>query len=1208
MKDADETNGQLLQELSGIRKKVAKWQKAACFGSATEPGSFDEKLGNKLECLLEKLRAEVDERKRVKEALRASEERYASILRVAPTGIGVAVNRVITDVNDELCKITGYTKEEVIGESGRMFYPTDEEYDFVGTESFRQIADHGIGIVETRCQRKDGQIRDVLLSFAPIDPNDLSKGLTFTSVDITDHKRADEALQASKAFLDTILEQSPHALFVCDHKGTLIRMNQASRDLFRVTDEELVGRYNLYEDNLVEEQGLMPLVKRVFEHGEKAHFPMPYDSSRICGPQLKETRQMILDVTISPVLDAQKRISHAIVQHVDITKRTHAEEVLRWKTALLEAQADASIEGILIVDENGRRISTNRRLVDLWDVPQHVLDDDNDAALLQYVFGLVKYPDAFMEKVVYLYDHPDETSRDEIEFKSGMVLDRYSAPVVGEDGHYYGRIWTFRDITDRKQAEEALRNSEALLNSIFQASSAGISLLVDRKMLKINQSLSRITGYSAEELVGRTTRHLYVDDEEYDHVGQTYKEMERDGLARTEARLRRKDGSVVHVLIGLSPANPNDVKAGTISTILDITSLKYAEMALKESEEQYRTLVDNMQDAVYRCDLEGNITFTTPSAARLFGYSSVEELIGMNTGKDFYYHPEDRKKLLSTLEEQGRINNYEVILKRKDSSPVIISTNSQYYRDKEGTVVGIEGVYSDITKRKQAEEALRQSEEMYRSLIAASPDAITVTDLSGRITLASRKALELFGADSEQQVIGRRISEWTQPDDRTGILGAFQELLAIGAAASKELVLKKADGTVFDVEVHAAPIRSSNGMARGGIFITRDITERKSLQVQLVQSQKMEAIGTLAGGIAHDFNNILMSIMGYAGLMEAKMPADYPLRSYLQEINKCTNKAANVTRSLLAFSRKQAMELKPLSTNIILRDVEKLLRRIVPEDVELTFALNEDVAVMADMTQIDQVLMNMVSNAKDAMPKGGKLHIETQAVELGREFRLIHGFGEPGKYAMISVSDSGIGIDEDMRKKIFEPFFTTKEVGKGTGLGLSIVYGIVKQHGGYITVLSQPGRGTKFEIYLPAVKLSAISQTEATSTSAPGGTETLLLAEDDADVRETAKEILRVSGYTVVEAKDGEDAVKKYMEHQDRIDLVILDVVMPVKNGKEAHDAIRKINPSVRVLFMSGYTGDVVLDKGVKDTLVNYISKPLSANELLRKIRETLEK
>jgi two-component system, cell cycle sensor histidine kinase and response regulator CckA len=658
---------------------------------------------------------------------------------------------------------------------------------------------------------------------------------------------------------------------------------------------------------------------------------------------------------ISLAIDTIEGTKKSVSSLTDITDRYASEKMLRWNTALLEAQLNSSIDGILVVDENGKRIITNRRLIDLWRIPEHILDDEDDAALLQYVTDSVKNPEAFTQRVKYLYDHPSETSCDEIEFKSGMVFDRYSAPVLDESGRYYGRIWTFRDMTARKKAEEALRRSE----------------------------------------------------------------------------------------------------------------------------------------------------------------------------------------------------------------------------------------------------------DMYRTLIAASPDSIVVTDMSGRVTLGSRKALDLFEVP-EGHGIGRSILDWVSPQDRLKAETAIRQLSTTGEFLFGEFVLKRDDGAFFEAEVHAAPLRWSGGEARGVIFIVRDVTERKTLQAQLLQAQKMEAIGTLAGGVAHDFNNIIMAIMGFTGLIETMVPDDHPVRNHLHQIHACTSKAANVTRSLLTFSRKQAMELTPLNINVVIKDVEKLLRRLVPEDVRITLSLNDQVVTMADATQINQVLINLISNAKDAMPKGGSLHIETKMVEVGKEFRQAHGFGEPGRYGLIAVTDTGPGMDEVTKKKIFEPFFTTKEVGKGTGLGLAIVYGIIKQHNGYITVSSEPGKGARFEIYLPAVN-AEVGEAEMGPDSIPGGTETILLVEDDNDVRTIAAEILRVSGYAIIEAEDGEAAVRKYREHRDSIDLLVLDVVMPGKNGKEVYEEIREMTPSVRVIFMSGYTGDIVLDRGIGHGTTDYISKPLSADELLKRIREALD-
>ncbi len=415
----------------------------------------------------------------------------------------------------------------------------------------------------------------------------------------------------------------------------------------------------------------------------------------------------------------------------------------------------------------------------------------------------------------------------------------------------------------------------------------------------------------------------------------------------------------------------------------------------------------------------------------------------------------------------------------------------------------------------------------------------------------------------------------------------------------------KTNGDTLFIEVSAA-VTTFQGEPISLVYL-RNVTERKALEAQLLQAQKMEAVGTLAGGVAHDFNNILMALMGYANLLQMKMDPGDPLRVYVDQIVSSTGKAANLTQSLLAFSRKQIIELKPCDVSLIVRDVTKLLRRLLPEDIELALELAEQMTIMGDAAQIDQVLINLATNARDAMPRGGGLKIETGEAMIDSEFLRAKGYGKAGAYIRLSVSDNGIGMSPAVRDKIFEPFFTTKETGKGTGLGLSIVYGIVKQHNGYIDVDSEPGRGTTFHIYFPRVREKAPGVNQEL-IEVRGGTETILFAEDNNDIRKLATEVLAASGYTILQAVDGQEAVERFAETPDRIDLVILDVVMPRKNGREAYDEIVAMRPDTKVLFMSGYTGDVVLDKGIGTERFDYVAKPLSPPDLLRKVRDSLDK
>ncbi|NCO83998.1 MAG: hypothetical protein COZ31_01695 [Nitrospirae bacterium CG_4_10_14_3_um_filter_44_29] len=403
------------------------------------------------------------------------------------------------------------------------------------------------------------------------------------------------------------------------------------------------------------------------------------------------------------------------------------------------------------------------------------------------------------------------------------------------------------------------------------------------------------------------------------------------------------------------------------------------------------------------------------------------------------------------------------------------------------------------------------------------------------------------------------------------------------------------------------------------------------LEAQLRHAQKMEAVGTLTGGIAHDFNNILTVIVGYAGILQMKMGRDDPLRAHVDQILASSERAAALVRSLLTFSRKQLLSLQPVDINEIIRKVEGLLRRVIGEDIELRVItpppsaphlnLREglgELIVLADAGQMEQALMNLAANARDAMSDGGLLTIETGLVEFDEEYEKVHGYGKPGMYALISVTDSGCGMDDETRQRIFEPFFTTKEAGKGTGLGLSIVYGIIKQHNGYINCYSEPGKGTTFKIYLPiaavnsGMRIADISGSDASGTKlALAGTETVLVAEDEGDVRKIVKEVLEEYGYNVIEAVDGEDAINKFMDNKDRIGVVFLDMIMPKMSGEEVYEIIKKIKPEMKALFSSGYPADFLSRRSIAGAAkreLNFIIKPISPTELLKKIRGLLDK
>ncbi|MFA7404418.1 MAG: response regulator [Pelobacteraceae bacterium] len=452
---------------------------------------------------------------------------------------------------------------------------------------------------------------------------------------------------------------------------------------------------------------------------------------------------------------------------------------------------------------------------------------------------------------------------------------------------------------------------------------------------------------------------------------------------------------------------------------------------------------------------------------------------------------------------------------------------------------------------------------------------------------------------------------------------SFQENLNLLQAALPDLPVIMVTGTVGEEKaVELLKLGVCDFVLKGNLArlvpvierSLRDIKERKgkrAVEEQYRQAQRMEAVGQLAGGVAHDFNNILQAIFGYSHLILAKAGDNEPVKHYVEELLKASTRAADLTKSLLAFSRKQAVTLEVIELNKVIQGNEAFLRRLIREDIELKITCaGEPLTVLADRGQIEQVFMNLVTNGRDAMPNGGMLTIETRLVSLDQEFIEAHGYGTAGLFSSFSVSDSGCGMDKGTQLHIFEPFFTTKEQGEGTGLGLSMVYGIVKKHDGFITVYSEPGIGTIFKVYLPFIQASVLAGEKDAQKAVPlcGGTETILVGEDDAALRRLSKNVLGHYGYQVIEAVDGQDAVDKFIEYGASIDLVILDAIMPNKNGKQACDEMRVLRPGLQVLFVSGYTKDIFADGKVFDGNTVFVQKPVSPDVLLASVRELLDK
>lgn len=638
-----------------------------------------------------------------------------------------------------------------------------------------------------------------------------------------------------------------------------------------------------------------------------------------------------------------------------------------------------------------------------------------------------------------------------------------------------------------------------------------------------------------------------------------------------------------------------------------IGELELAEKARQESEERFRTLFDRAGEGIFTLSVSNHILDVNESLARMHGYTT-QEMLNMNladldTPETTALIPVRMKRLLA-----GETLTFEVEHYHKNGHvfPLEVSASLISF----GEEAYIQCFHRDITERRQTEKALMEREEMFRNLssqfnalLDAIPDNIFLMSPDLKMIWVNKAAAA--GVDKKvAELVGQHCYPlWHHRDIPCDPCPALRSL-SNGQPASD--IVTTVDGKVF--ELRTIPVKK-DGSVVSVIKVARDITEQRSLEEQLRHSQKMESVGTLAGGIAHDFNNILSAIIGYGDIVLMKMKLDDPLRHKIEHIRTAADKAAYLTQGLLAFSRKQLSNKKQVDLNEHIAKTEDFFRSAVGAEISFSIELHEHpIPVYADSNQIEQVLMNLITNARDAMPAGGKLAVTTDSIRLDEEFNMLHGYGSPGLYGLVTVSDSGTGMDAETRRRIFEPFFTTKEVGKGTGLGLSIIYGIIKQHDGFINVYSDPGQGTTFRIYLPIVRSALHENAKSEKTAYPDrGSETILLAEDDEMLRKLSESVLEEFGYEVIVAADGEEAVKKFMENRERIQLLISDLVMPKKNGKEVYDDIRNVCPDIKTIFVSGYSPETVRDRIPLENGVTILYKPISPMDLLRKVRGMLD-
>lgn len=1149
--------------------------------------------------------------------LREAELRYRTLFDHSSDGILILdpATTLPIEYNEQTCRQLGYSREEFAYLQLSDIEALETQHEI--RTRIRKAMDEGFDDFETLHRTKKGEIRHVHVTARMIDMS--GKALYYCIWrDITEHKRAEELLHASEIklresyqLMSAILEHTHIMVAYLDTRFNFILVNRAYAETCQHEPAFFIGKNHF---DLYPHQENQAIFQSVVDTGK----PYFVTAKPFIFPDQPERGTTYWDWSLKPIKNSMGETTGLVFTLFDATDRVRAEKSMKQTSNELEWLLKSMINAFAILesvfDENGNFISY--RFVYINDAYERITGVKKEEVQGKTVCEI--WPGT-TEKWIKKFGEVALTG-------IPQSFDMYHAPTKKFYHLNVYRPWEtqdrfcviFEDISERIRGEEALRQREDILNTTQRLTKiGGWEWNTEKRTMFWTEEVFAIHELPPDPFIPGSTElaakslQCYASDDRLKILSAFNACVDEGKAYDMEFPFTTFTGRHIWIRTGAKAIIHLNKVVRVVGYICDITSRKKTEMALRESKERYRMLFESMASAFALHELISDEKGAPADYRFLEVNQAFEKLTGLKA--DSIIGKTVREVLpnsdLFWIERYGHVvDSGETIHFEHYSKDLHRHYAGTAYRPHPNHFAVI---FMDVTERKRSET----ERERLLSAIEQSGETIVITD-SGGIIQYVNPSFELTTGYSRSEAIGQNPRILNSGTHDENFYKELWQTISSGENWQGRFINKRKNSTFYTEEASISPVKDSSGKIINYVAVKRDITdhlqiqeEKARLELRFQQIQKLESIGRLAGGVAHDFNNLLSPILGYGEMLLEDFSENDSRKNDVFEIIKAGKRARDLVRQLLAFSRKQVMELKPIDLNTVLAQFERLLRRTIREDISIAIIQDPHLPLInGDFGQLEQVIMNLAINAQDAMPHGGSLSIETGTVQVDE----IYIAGKPGMrtgpYVRMAVSDTGEGMDEKIMSQIFEPFFTTKEKDQGTGLGLSTVYGIIKQHGASIWVYSEPGQGTTFKLYFPFSNSSLIGNdaTEAKPENT-GGSETILLVEDNEQVRNLAQAILTRHGYSLLIANDGIDALRILEGHPDQIDLVMTDVVMPGMSGKELYEHIISVFPKTKVLFMSGYTDNVIVHRGVLDEGVHFIQKPFSVNDLLLKVRDVLD-